>query len=123
MSSQLRTALAAATAEDLAKMVRVLTDAADLADLNTAPHARLYRELLVDLDTPAVTYRADLVGAAVTEPEAADAVVRDLLSIEAPLAYALARELGAAARMGADVQVGFRAELDNGADTIPGDLT
>lgn len=120
MSTQLRTALAAASPDDLAKMRRVLTDAADLADLDGAPHALLYRSLLIDLDTPAVTYRSDLVGAAVTEPLAADMVVRDLLSIDAPLAYALARELGAAARAGRDEQEGFKRRLGD-IDTIPGE--
>ena len=123
MSMQLRTALDTATPDDLAKMVQALRDAADLADLSDAPHALLYRSLLDDLDSPALTYRTDLVAAAVAEPLATGVVVRDLRSIEAPLAYALARELGAAARIGADMQAGFKRELDNDDDTIQGDWT
>ena len=122
MSTQLRTALDTATPDDLAEIRRVLTDAADLAELDAAPHALIYRALLIDLDTPAVTYRADLVGAAVAEPEAADVVVRDLLSIDAPLAYALARELGAATRAGRDEQRGFAARLGD-INTVPEEWT
>ena len=120
MSTQLRTALAAATDEDVDTLRRILADAADLADLDTAPHARVYRELLIDLDTPAITYRNDLVAVAVAEPDAADAIVRDLLSVGKPLPYALARELGAAARAGRDLQAGLVRRL---GDTVPEDWT
>jgi len=121
MSPQLRDALDTASPEDIAKMRRVLTDAADLADLNDAPHALLYRALLTDLDSPAAAYRTALVAATVEADPAANTVVADLLSIEAPLAYALARELGAATRLGRDMQAGFRRELDLDGDTIPGE--
>jgi hypothetical protein len=122
MSSQLRSALAAATFEEVDTLRRILTEAAELADLATDPTAPLYRALLVDLDCPALTYRADLVGAAVTAPEAADAVVRDLLSVGQPLTYALARELGAATRAGRDEQAGFARRLAD-TDTVPSEWT
>jgi len=99
MSAQLRTAIEAADPDELAKVRTMLLDAADLAELAGDPEAPLYRTLLDDLDHPAQTYRPALCAACMTAGSPAVAsVVRDLLSIGAGLPFALARELGGAAR-------------------------
>lgn len=100
MSTQLRTALDTPSPEDTAKMHRVLTDAADLADLNSDPHAQLHPGAVDRSGRPAGTNRSDLVAATAETDPAADIVTRDLRSIGAPPAYALARELWAATRPG-----------------------
>ncbi len=99
-------------------MRAILLAAADLAELASDPEGLLYRALLDDLDAPALTYRAALVAACTSADSAVDAVVGDLLSIGAPLPFALARELGAAARLSRDLRGGFTRQLDN-LDTPP----
>jgi len=112
MSAQLRNAIDAATPEELEKVRTMLADAADLTGLSGAPESLLYRALLDDLDAPARTYRTALVAICTSADSAVDGVVGDLLSIGEPLPFALARELGAAARMSRDLRAGFTRQLD-----------
>ncbi len=121
MSNQLRAAIDAAAPDELEKVRGILLDAADLAELASDPEGLLYRTLIDDLDHPAPTYRPALSAACMTAGSpAVAAVVGDLLSIGAPLTFALARELGAAARWPEYVQqmqaLGERAAPDESTE-------
>ncbi len=129
MSDQLRQARSAATASHILETVSTLSVTAQESADRGDPACLLLRALLDDLDAPAVTYRAELVAATVTvdgdDPGCVDRVCAGLVSVAQakndPLLLSLARELGAATRLGRDMQAGFRRELDNNGDTIPGE--
>ncbi len=112
MSAQLRAAIDAATPDEMEQVRTVLADAADLTGLSGGPESLLYRALLDDLDAPARTYRTALVAICTSADSAVDGVVADLLHSPGPLPYALARELGAAARLSRDLRAGFARQLD-----------
>jgi len=112
MSAQLRAAIDAATPDELEQVRTTLGDAADLAGLSGEPESLLYRALADDLAHPAQAYRTALVAVCTAADEFVDGVVADLLHSPGPLPYALARELGAAARMSRDLRAGFTRQLD-----------
>lgn len=110
MSTQLRQAIALAGPEGVDSTKTTLGLVAhDADDLGAGNAAKVYRALADDLGAPSVTYRPELV--AVTRevdkraPGLVDKIVADFVGTAQDdpsniLAFALARELGAAAALG-----------------------
>ena len=130
MSYQLRQARSAATVSHMLETVSTLSVVAQEFAEKGDPACLLLNALLYDLDDPSETYRAALVAATVTadsdDPLCVDRVCAGLVSVAKdkndPLLLSLARELGAAARLGRNEQQGFTSELGD-IDTVPEDWT
>ena len=130
MSDHLRTALADTSAENIHGIGLMLGECARAAQEDGQPEWLLFHTLRDDLDAPAVAYRRALVAATVTvdgeDPVCVDRVVAFMVGAaqrwDNPLKLSLARELGAAARLGRDEQAGFARRLGD-IDGVPGDWT